>query len=58
LALFFQIAFGLGLPFSAQSGPFAFELLPFALFQIGFVFSNRALSNVLWGCHLTPARLV
>jgi hypothetical protein len=45
LALFFQIAFRPGLPFSAHSGPFAFELFTFALPQIGFVFSNRTLST-------------
>jgi hypothetical protein len=41
LALFFQIALRLSLPLSAHSGPFAFELLPFALLQIGFVLSSR-----------------
>jgi hypothetical protein len=43
LALFFQIVCRLGLPFSAHSGPFAFELFTFTLPQIGFVFSNSLL---------------
>jgi hypothetical protein len=40
LALFFQIAFRLGLASLLIPALFAFELLPFALPQIGFVFSN------------------